>query len=1240
MRILKITFLLISINIKLIGFSQPAQNTNLLPVVSPASPDVAGIARFGNYQVNLFTGLPDISIPLYEIQVGSLKVPISFNYHAGGNKITDIPSRVGLGWSLSSGGSITRKIQGIPDDQPNGYFLGTTTLPNVNLKLTSEIDLTTQASMDYVEHVRRGDCDGEPDIFSYNFPGHSGKFMYDQRNNFNVIFIPYAPLLVSKTPLDPYVVKFDITDESGTIYKFKDYEWTSSGSGVTTNAASAWMLSSIYTPNLQDSIKFNYSTGGGQVDSYFSDYWVVNDHADGSYNSDLGNGFRDLAGVTTTWQQLNQIDFPGGKVVFESDAQSRSDFHGIYALQHRLSGIKVYSYDPLRNSYTLIRYVQLFHSYFINGSDLTTQRLRMDSLQIRDGNSSIVQTYRFNYNTSIALPINTSCMKDYWGYFNNQLNTRSIGTTSVETTIPHMQVPYTQPISNPTTNIWIGGNNANSRITDPNYMQAYILQKITYPTGGNSQFEYETNQYLDANNVAQYAGGLRVKSIKSYDGINANPIVKTYKYGLNESGYGRANFFLETYLFTNVRNYQLIDMTNSCCPCGVTIGHKSTETYFANPTNDIENYDGSPVVYYTVTEYTGDGITNIGKTVYQFSDKSDAKTSVQGLGRNYFDSYHFIRGLLTRKSEYKRNPDGTIGTIPIKETRKGYQFQPFQWSSPAMAIVIQKTLITDEKVSLDGTISPDVSLGPHLIGGHCADDGNNFRLNNYNLVSGDNKLIADTTIIYDDQDPTRYVSTITTYSYDDLTHLGLTQVQTTNSKGEILKAKYTYPYNYTTYPNNNMTSSHIWNKVITAQKLNGATQLSLQTNIYYSFGTPSLYAPQTVQLQILSNPAETRASFSNYDSRGNILEMQKTNDVKQSFIWDYQKRNVIALVTNASQSDIAYTSFETDGNGGWTGVNTTNIFSNRCVTGKRSYYSTNFSFSKSGLTSTNTYIVSYWSANGAYSIAGTITGFPKSLRTLTFYGQSWTYYEHQVTGQTTITISGNGAVDELRLYPLGSQMTTYTYEQMIGASTQCDANNRLLFYTYDELGRLILMRDDNLNILKQNCYNYFGQTGTCSIYSNDAQSGSYSKSCPPNNTAGSVTYSLPAGICFSTLSKADANSKSLSLLNTEGPLYANLYATCTPIMYTITGSDSKSIGYTVLFKSHTNGAILYSFSLSSGASNINLGQVAAGSYDVQFQPGANPPFANFYVNGYSQRNQTSALFSNISISGASTVTVN
>jgi hypothetical protein len=1219
---LKLPLLLFAVMGAGVSIGQSTQTLKLLPVLVPPTPEAAAIARFGNYEVSEYTGVPNISIPIYNIKVGELQVPISLNYHAGGIKVSDVATRAGLGWSLDAGGTITRQVRGKADEIPyDNYFAATPSSPS-RVKDGSEINESTDSSLTYLYNIDHNVYDVEPDIFSYSFPGHNGKFLFNQKDNFKAFIIPYSPISITKTQPTSSTLNFDIVDEGGIDYQFNTYEWTSTGGGISVDQSSAWKLSNMISANKQDTINFVYGNGWGMTSEYFSDYVTFNDGIIGEHwNYDTPTYSTDQGSVYTSWERLDQINFRNGKVVIEGASADRTDFSGT---ERPINDIKVYSYDPVSNTYSLIKTIQFFHSYFQNGS----QRLKLDSLQIRASNDVAVQTYKFDYNTTISMPGYMSRSKDFWGYFNNKSGTDPFGNPTM---IPRTVAPYSSGIYGEDSIIIGSPNDSTIRDPNPNYMQADILEKITFPTGGYTEFTYETNQYLDANNNPKYAGGLRVKTIKTYENPSATPLIKTYKYGVGETGYGRANFFLESCFFSNhqrcINVHDDVDGAGQCMP----YSYRTLNTYFANPTNDIEGFNGSPVVYSQVTEYTGDNTSNNGKIVYKFTDKPDAKTDAIGVGKPYFDSYHFVRGLLTNKMIYKN--DGSNNYVLLSEDRKGYQFFPFQWSTGGIGIIVSK------KVNDDGGSSGDADEGLSArTMCYTISDEDNYNYNFYDIVSGDNKLVADTSIVYDQNDPTKSISTITSYTYDDLSHLGLSQTKTTNSLGQTLRDTVTYPYDYTNYPYYNMDAAHIWDKPITETKFNGTTQLSRQTTNYAWFNT-NLYLPQTISLQIKNNPEETRALFNSYDNRGNILEMQKANDEKQSIIWDYRGMYPVAQVTGAAQADIAYTSFESDGTGNWSNINTSNIVNNAFVTGQRSYKSSSFSISKSGLTSSTTYVVSYWSTSGSYSISGTQSGYPKALKTLTINGQSWTCYLHQVTGVTTVTVSGNGGIDELRLYPLGSMMNTYCYTPLVGMNTQCDANNHLIFEKYDEAGRLILVLDENSNILKKYCYNYYNQSGSCSVYTNVAESRTYTTSCGTGYTGGSVIYTVPAGKYYSTLSQAYANSKASADTAANGQNYANAFGTCTPISYTITGSDSKSISYTVRFTLSSNSSINYSLSLYSGASNANIGQIPAGTYTVQFQPGGMPVTANFSVNSYTMSNVNGATFYNVPITGPSTVRV-
>ena len=108
-----------------------AQGTE--PKVIPPSPNAAAFAKYGNIPVSIYTGVPNISVPIYEIKVRDITVPISLSYHASGVRVGDESSRVGLGWVLNAGGMISRNIINRDDLQelPDAFLSSLSSAPAI-----------------------------------------------------------------------------------------------------------------------------------------------------------------------------------------------------------------------------------------------------------------------------------------------------------------------------------------------------------------------------------------------------------------------------------------------------------------------------------------------------------------------------------------------------------------------------------------------------------------------------------------------------------------------------------------------------------------------------------------------------------------------------------------------------------------------------------------------------------------------------------------------------------------------------------------------------------------------------------------------------------------------------------------------------------------------------------------------------------------------------------------------------
>jgi YD repeat-containing protein len=208
-----------------------------------------------------------------------------------------------------------------------------------------------------------------------------------------------------------------------------------------------------------------------------------------------------------------------------------------------------------------------------------------------------------------------------------------------------------------------------------------------------------------------------------------------------------------------------------------------------------------------------------------------------------------------------------------------------------------------------------------------------------------------------------------------------------------------------------------------------------------------------------------------YDGRLNLNEQNKVNNIPQSYLWNYLDVYPVAQVIGAAPADIAYTSFEADNKGNWNFSTAAVAVDASCPTGASAYTlsATNTLTTTNALDPTKTYIVSYWSKTGsAYSIPGTASGYPVAMRS----HNGWTCYEHKVTGQGQISIGGSGGIDEVRLFPDKSLMTTWWYQPLAGMAGTCDPDHHISYYEYDGLGRLTDVKDQDGNIVKTFDYHY------------------------------------------------------------------------------------------------------------------------------------------------------------------------
>ena len=94
------------------GYWTPNPNS----FVDVQTPTAASLGKYGDVGVSYFTGNPNITIPLYEMNVRGVKMPISLDYDATGVMPNSLPSWAGQNWTLNIGGVITRTVKGRFDE--------------------------------------------------------------------------------------------------------------------------------------------------------------------------------------------------------------------------------------------------------------------------------------------------------------------------------------------------------------------------------------------------------------------------------------------------------------------------------------------------------------------------------------------------------------------------------------------------------------------------------------------------------------------------------------------------------------------------------------------------------------------------------------------------------------------------------------------------------------------------------------------------------------------------------------------------------------------------------------------------------------------------------------------------------------------------------------------------------------------------------------------------------------------
>ncbi|WP_343537856.1 hypothetical protein [Sphingobacterium thalpophilum] len=460
----------------------------------PPSPEVNRLVEFQKVKTNGFQGLPDYSVPLYEITCGKLRSSISLFYYFTGFKPHETYSKVGLGWGLKSGGTISRVIRGIADEKPAGKLKLSSTINTIE-ELNSQSPLQEYS---YLRKVIDGEADSEPDVFTYSIGERSDSFILRRvDNNVQVLTLSgdtltkIIPLIDVTSSTSGGLNGFKIIDQDGTSYDFGEgnnierYMYSSNGEPTT------WFMNRMVDYNKIDTISFEYEQNPRLItrdDSYLPKDRIYN--AD-SYTCVAIFNYSDLTNNQTSYhytKYLKQIKFRGGTVDF------------------------VYNNITLQNVIVKNMFQEVVNSYTLSYVPISPNHPHstLDQIRFLD-NSTLKFTYlscpdNYDYRNS------TGYKRDWYGYYSG------LGDFINESYDSN------------------GNAMTGRRGPSPSFTSAFALSSIELPTKGMYNFVWEQNKVMKNGELVDHYG-IRLKYIKYISGDNP-AITEEYRYGLNENGAG------------------------------------------------------------------------------------------------------------------------------------------------------------------------------------------------------------------------------------------------------------------------------------------------------------------------------------------------------------------------------------------------------------------------------------------------------------------------------------------------------------------------------------------------------------------------------------------------------------------------------------------------------------------------------------------------------------------------------
>lgn len=907
---------------------------------------------------------------------------------------------------------------------------------------------------------------------------------------------------------------------------------------------SAWFISKISTPK-GDLITFEYDEGMGrrsitQLNFYEQEsYYGVPLNKSFQYENTWYGAFSEkkynIAVSMSSAADINlkKIKFKNGYIDFttsDREDQRQNNHFGNIAPKSQ----KINSFEVFNLSGESIKKVDFNYSYFneniVGKNKENYWRLKLNSIQ-ELFYDKLTNSYRenppytFTYN-SINLPAKTSASIDHWGYFNGSDNDhiqyyRDVTQYLYKYNSPeydYMQNPVVirdenetqykktyqsflpfQAESGPSTgSTYYPFLNGAYREVDENKIQAGILSKISYPTGGATRFTYEPNKY-DPNS-------------------DQDPLKYEYKaYAVWHDGDTADD---ETVSFT-LREYTIvkIDCRIACSGPLSALANIKASIQANGVDKDVIRYIPS------ISNFN----SNVQLILPPGSYSVKANTKAPSGSITIYMIVKFVESFRTDAITggglriAKQESLDTDGKVKFSKTYE-YNFHPNTWTSGIAMSDIQHFYLDGGKRNYydpyDITFSNDwtkviVRSSDNSTPLSSSAQGNHVGYTQVSVSDEDqlgNKLGRSTYTYSNEPDDSGFYDVPGMPVITHMNNGDLIKEEHYNTNDVILKTV------ENTYVKDNPTSKLIKGiNVRTLLKNPPSFQPKPNRFInYYRIYSEWWHPEKTIETVYDLNGQNPIVSTTNYEfenaTHKNITKITTTNSKGHTLISKNKyPQDVISGIDETSSVVVS-------------GMITANIVdpviqSENTVEGNLVQGTiTNFDV-KNYLDENNISKNMYLAKNIKNIKGGSIAGYEKKVDfvsygkygNLTVYQQAdgnttvylWGYKEEfpvaKVEGSWLSAVEGvftptelsnikEGTYDQATLITLlnkirstltNAMVTTYTYKPLAGVSSITDPKGITLYYEYDNNNRLAIIKDQNLNILQTFCYNYNGQSADC-----------------------------------------------------------------------------------------------------------------------------------------------------------------